>query len=180
MQECARRREKWPRTSAPGSRMTIETPTGSNRESASPETKSARVPGEKLTARHAEVRRARRSTNSRILTEVAIYADKIAVDEETGVRLRSHVSQLRDMLLSDEPMGRKMDFSFRRSTARQHHRLEVQRCRHRARCGRAQGGGRKDPRAGAEHRVRGEANEAAEHRIWQHGVRRAPDRRRQP
>ena len=47
--------------------------------------------------------------DSRILTEAAIYADKVAVDEET-VRLRSHVSQLRDMLSSDEPMGRKMDF----------------------------------------------------------------------
>ena len=46
---------------------------------------------------------------SRILTEAAIYADKIAVDEET-VRLRSHVSQLRGMIASDEPMGRKMDF----------------------------------------------------------------------
>jgi uncharacterized protein (TIGR00255 family) len=46
----------------------------------------------------------------RILTEAAIYADKIAVDEET-VRLRSHVSQLRDHAPeSDEPMGRKMDF----------------------------------------------------------------------
>ena len=33
----------------------------------------------------------------------------MAVDEET-VRLRSHVSQLRTMLVSDEPMGRKMDF----------------------------------------------------------------------
>mgnify|MGYP005966952915 CR=1 FL=1 len=44
-----------------------------------------------------------------IEASAAIYADKIAVDEET-VRLRSHVSQLRDMLLSDEPMGRKMDF----------------------------------------------------------------------
>ena len=33
----------------------------------------------------------------------------MAVDEET-VRLRSHVSQLRAMLESDEPMGRKMDF----------------------------------------------------------------------
>ena len=47
--------------------------------------------------------------DARVLTEAAIYADKVAVDEET-VRLRSHVSQLRDMLLSDEPMGRKMDF----------------------------------------------------------------------
>ena len=37
------------------------------------------------------------------------YADKVAVDEET-VRLRSHVAQLRTMLASDEPMGRKMDF----------------------------------------------------------------------
>ena len=46
---------------------------------------------------------------ARILTEAAIFADKIAVDEET-VRLRSHVSQLRTMLVSDEPMGRKMDF----------------------------------------------------------------------
>ena len=41
--------------------------------------------------------------------EAAIYADKVAVDEET-VRLRSHVAQLRSMLTSDEPMGRKMDF----------------------------------------------------------------------
>jgi len=45
----------------------------------------------------------------RILTEAAIYSDKVAVDEET-VRLRSHLSQLREMLRSDEPMGRKMDF----------------------------------------------------------------------
>lgn len=46
---------------------------------------------------------------SRILTEAAIFADKVAVDEET-VRLRSHVAQLRTMIASDEPMGRKMDF----------------------------------------------------------------------
>jgi len=45
----------------------------------------------------------------RIFTEAAIFADKVAVDEET-VRLRSHVAQLRTMLESDEPMGRKMDF----------------------------------------------------------------------
>ncbi len=47
--------------------------------------------------------------DQRILMEAAIYADKVAVDEET-VRLRSHVAQLRTMLESDEPMGRKMDF----------------------------------------------------------------------
>ncbi len=45
----------------------------------------------------------------RILTEAAIFAEKIAVDEET-VRLRSHVSQLRDMLNSADPIGRKLDF----------------------------------------------------------------------
>ena len=46
---------------------------------------------------------------SRILTEAAIFADKVAVDEET-VRLRSHLSQLREMLRSDIPVGRKLDF----------------------------------------------------------------------
>ena len=46
---------------------------------------------------------------ARILTETAIFADKIAVDEET-VRLHSHLSQLRDMLRGDEPVGRKLDF----------------------------------------------------------------------
>lgn len=46
---------------------------------------------------------------ARILTEAAIFADKVAVDEET-VRLRSHLSQLDSMLLSGEPIGRKLDF----------------------------------------------------------------------
>ncbi len=45
----------------------------------------------------------------RILTESAIFAEKIAVDEET-VRLHSHISQLKDMFRSDEPVGRKLDF----------------------------------------------------------------------
>lgn len=63
----------------------------------------------KLTARMQEVLQSTTIDEQRILTEAAIYADKVAVDEET-VRLRSHVSQLRDMLQSDEPMGRKMDF----------------------------------------------------------------------
>lgn len=45
----------------------------------------------------------------RILQEVAIYADKIAVAEET-VRLRSHIEQLNTFLESDEAIGRKMDF----------------------------------------------------------------------
>ena len=46
---------------------------------------------------------------TRIITETAIFADKIAVDEET-VRLRSHISQLRQMLETGSPIGRKMDF----------------------------------------------------------------------
>jgi len=63
----------------------------------------------KLTARMEEVLQSTTIDPQRILTEAAIYADKVAVDEET-VRLRSHVAQLRTMLDSDEPMGRKMDF----------------------------------------------------------------------
>lgn len=46
---------------------------------------------------------------SRVLTEAAIFADKIAVDEET-VRLRSHIRQYRDILEKNEPVGRKLDF----------------------------------------------------------------------
>ncbi len=45
----------------------------------------------------------------RILTECAIFADKVAVAEET-VRLRSHIDQLRQFLDSDEAVGRKTDF----------------------------------------------------------------------
>ncbi len=45
----------------------------------------------------------------RILTECAIFADKVAVAEET-VRLRSHIDQLRLFLNSDEAIGRKIDF----------------------------------------------------------------------
>lgn len=46
---------------------------------------------------------------SRIITEAAIFADRVAVDEET-VRLRSHISQLRTMLETGSPIGRKIDF----------------------------------------------------------------------
>ena len=64
---------------------------------------------QKLTARMEEILQSTTIDQQRILTEAAIYADKVAVDEET-VRLRSHVAQLRSMVNSDEPMGRKMDF----------------------------------------------------------------------
>ena len=45
----------------------------------------------------------------RVITEVAILADKVAVDEET-VRLRSHFEQLKTYLDSDKPVGRSIDF----------------------------------------------------------------------
>ncbi|MBQ1507286.1 MAG: DUF1732 domain-containing protein, partial [Ruminococcus sp.] len=45
----------------------------------------------------------------RILTEVAVFADKVAVAEET-VRLRSHLEQLGKFLEYSEPVGRKIDF----------------------------------------------------------------------
>lgn len=45
----------------------------------------------------------------RMLTEAAIFADKTAVAEET-VRLRSHFSQLEELLNRSEPIGRKLDF----------------------------------------------------------------------
>lgn len=46
---------------------------------------------------------------SRILTEAAVFADKVAVDEET-VRLRSHLNQLQTMLAGGGAIGRKLDF----------------------------------------------------------------------
>ena len=46
---------------------------------------------------------------ARILTEAAIFADRVAVDEET-TRLKSHIAQIRETLASDEAVGRKLDF----------------------------------------------------------------------
>lgn len=45
----------------------------------------------------------------RLLTETALFADKVAVAEET-VRLRSHMTQMRQLLAAGEPVGRKLDF----------------------------------------------------------------------
>ena len=64
---------------------------------------------ERLESKMREVLASTTIDEARILTETAIFADKIAVDEET-VRLHSHLSQLRDMLQGDEPVGRKLDF----------------------------------------------------------------------
>ena len=50
-----------------------------------------------------------RFDEQRVLTEVAIFADKVAVDEES-VRLRSHFQQLQKLVDSQGPVGRKIDF----------------------------------------------------------------------
>lgn len=64
---------------------------------------------ERLTRKMQEVLENTHIDESRILTEAAMYADRIAVDEET-VRLRSHISQMRELLKSKTPVGRKLDF----------------------------------------------------------------------
>ncbi|MDR2908822.1 MAG: YicC family protein [Oscillospiraceae bacterium] len=56
-----------------------------------------------------EVLEGRQPDDQRILTEAAIFAEKTAVAEET-VRLKSHVSQLREILSAGDAMGRKLDF----------------------------------------------------------------------
>jgi len=63
----------------------------------------------KLENRMREVLENTQIEESRILTEAAIFADKVAVDEET-VRLHSHLGQLEEMLSGGVPVGRKLDF----------------------------------------------------------------------
>ena len=64
---------------------------------------------ERLENKLREVLEGRNIDESRILTEAAIFADKVAVDEET-VRLRSHLSQLEQLLTFGGAVGRKLDF----------------------------------------------------------------------
>lgn len=64
---------------------------------------------DRLTAKMQEVLADRQIDEARIIQEAAIYADKVAVDEET-VRLRSHVDQLQTMLREGGVIGRKLDF----------------------------------------------------------------------
>ncbi len=56
-----------------------------------------------------EILESKEIDTQRIITEAAIFSEKIAVDEET-VRLRSHISQLMNMLDSDDSVGKKLDF----------------------------------------------------------------------
>ena len=76
-------------------------------ESRSPET--VKEYNEKLLTRMKELLGDAHIDEQRIITEAAIFADKVAVAEET-VRLRSHISQLRSFLDLSEAVGKKMDF----------------------------------------------------------------------
>lgn len=76
-------------------------------EARSPET--VKEYRERLEAKLREVLADTSIDEQRILTEVAIFADKVAVAEET-VRLRSHFEQLKAFLNAEDPSGRKMDF----------------------------------------------------------------------
>ena len=76
-------------------------------EERSPET--VKEYNDKLLARINEFLSEVQVDEQRLLTECAIFADKVAVAEET-VRLRSHIDQLRLFLDSDEAVGRKTDF----------------------------------------------------------------------
>lgn len=76
-------------------------------EQKSPETSKAYY--EKLYSKMQEILSDSQIDEQRLITEAAIFSEKIAVDEET-VRLKSHISQFREILESNEPVGRKLDF----------------------------------------------------------------------
>ena len=63
----------------------------------------------KLTARIEELLGETEVDRARLATEVAIFADRAAIDEEI-VRLNTHLVHFRELLEADEPVGRKMDF----------------------------------------------------------------------
>ena len=63
----------------------------------------------RLEAKMKEVLQNTQIDEARLLTEAAIFADKVAVDEET-VRLHSHLGQLRELLAGGGAVGRKLDF----------------------------------------------------------------------
>ena len=63
----------------------------------------------KLEARIKEILKTEEVDKSRLMQEVVIYADKCSVEEEI-TRLTSHIEQLRNLLNSNEPNGKKMDF----------------------------------------------------------------------
>lgn len=76
-------------------------------ESRSPETVKAYR--QRLEAKVKELLEDAKVDEQRLITETAIFADKVAVDEET-VRLRSHIDQLCNLLDGDGAVGKKLDF----------------------------------------------------------------------
>ncbi|MCH5199971.1 MAG: YicC family protein [Oscillospiraceae bacterium] len=76
-------------------------------EEISPETSKAYR--QKLYDKLKELLEGAQPDEQRVLTEAAVFAEKIAVDEET-VRLHSHFKQFREMVNDREPVGRKLDF----------------------------------------------------------------------
>ena len=76
-------------------------------EARSPETVKAYR--ERLEAKIKELLEDAKVDEQRLITETAIFADKVAVDEET-VRLRSHIKQLYSLLEENGPVGKKLDF----------------------------------------------------------------------
>ena len=64
---------------------------------------------ERLENRIKELLQSASVDEQRVLTETALFADKIAVDEET-VRLRSHIAHLNEMFKAAGPIGKKLDF----------------------------------------------------------------------
>lgn len=64
---------------------------------------------EKLTEKVAELMANNQIDSQRIATEVTLYADKICIDEEI-VRLKSHITKTRDILINGGSVGRKLDF----------------------------------------------------------------------
>ncbi|MGN0384142.1 MAG: YicC/YloC family endoribonuclease [Eubacterium sp.] len=64
---------------------------------------------DKITTKIAELLGDANVDESRIVTEVTIFADKVCVDEEL-VRLRSHIEAMKNDLLKGGPIGRKLDF----------------------------------------------------------------------
>lgn len=76
-------------------------------EVAAPQTVSAYR--DRLYAKLQELLGDRQIDEGRLLTEAALFADKVATDEET-VRLRSHVASLEEILAGGEAVGRKLDF----------------------------------------------------------------------
>lgn len=74
-----------------------------------------RMPGivsdyrDRLYAKVSELMGDRTVDEGRLLTEVAVFADKVSTDEETD-RLSAHIEEFEKMLISKEPVGRRMDF----------------------------------------------------------------------